>query len=152
MTKKQEALLKKFLTEQQVEEMKGQRFRDISALINMILVTQNYSLKDKIEKPSGDVQNKALELEKLINKNKSHYTSILDEHCSFTHAYLIKGTQTILYRFEQSWFKGMSATPSKRWFFVMEDGSKFSTTEYSILYDANIKNIEQLLEALYTQE
>lgn len=144
MTLRQEVLLRKYLTDNQIEELKRERYDVISDFIGMIISTSNYDFNKEVSIDKSIAE----KLETYVNENIEKYTRITDEKCRCTNMYVIKGFDIKVFKFQQKWFKGMSNSPSYNWFFILEDGSRYSGV-YQILFNNKIKNINQLLELLY---
>lgn len=144
MTDKQLYILKKYFSSKALERIKKMEYTDVSDLIGLIISTRGFDFKRHCEKPSKEQSRK---LEELINSNITQYSRIHDEYCSMTDAYKIFGTSKTIYRMEQKWFKGESSSPDYNWFFINEDGEKFSGV-YETLLNEGITSISQLLESV----
>lgn len=120
MTSKQRDFLSKYLTERTLNNLN--RYEDVSSLIGFIIATY----KDDL--PLSDIRcdvhytsTTVCNLREYLNNHTEQFPGPNDEAYTFDAAFTIPESDTIYYRFTQSWCKGMSNNVTRRYLTVDEN-------------------------------
>lgn len=149
MTDKQKNIISKYLTSDRVEKLSEMDFSIISSFIDMILHFRSFhpvvgelcSIPYLKRKPTSDeIKN----IEPYVNTNKDKFNLLSNEYASvYDVNYLPNGRKWYVIR--QTWFKGMSDSPTHKNIKILESGEKFNGI-YNELFDSKVYSIMSLLK------
>lgn len=150
MTSKQRDFLSKYLTERTLNNLN--RYEDVSNLIGFIIATY----KDDL--PLFDIRcdvhytsttSTVCNLREYLNNHTEQFPGPNDEAYTFDAAFTIPESDTIYYRFTQSWCKGMSNNVTRRYLTVDENCVPVNhVIEYEELAKLGIYNMSSFFKYL----
>ncbi|EKS4345021.1 hypothetical protein QB607_003024 [Clostridium botulinum] len=148
MTDKQRNLLEKYITEDNINKLNNLGFQYVSNFIKLILNTCSYSICsidicNKIECESTEIEF----IEKIINSDRKRYTKIHDEYISLYGAYTIPEYDKKIYKLRQTWYKGMSNSPTHNYITITEDCELYKGI-YNTLIELKIYSIYAFMNYL----
>ncbi len=150
MTLKQRKVLERYISEDNIKKLDNLGFNYASSFINLIF---NTTYKDfnscsiNILSETDYIKEEKIDVETLVNNNKDKYRAIKDEYCSLEKAYIIPEYDKKIYRLKQTWFKGMSNSPTHKYITITEDGKRHEG-EYNVLIDLKIYSISSFMDYL----
>jgi hypothetical protein len=150
MTEKQRIILEKYLTKDRIDKLNQMSFKTSSSLIDMILHFKSYhtvcgemcNIPFLIRTPTEE---EVFVIEEMVNKNRSLYGLATDEYASLFKVKYIPRCKE-LFVVKQTWFKGMSNSPTCNYANLHKDGSKVEGI-YNMLFDAEIYSIVGLTKS-----
>lgn len=141
MTPAQKELLKKYLNDKNIQNLNQKSFECICSLIGLIVNTSNRipTFERKPSKWEIEVLDQYFNQHPNKIKHRNQYNLVSDEYVTVKIAHFLN-PQNCWFLLEQSWFKGMSNSPTHHYQLVQIKDQEVQPFEgiYNILYELAI--------------
>lgn len=145
ITDKQRKVLEEWLTEENIDKLDKLGFKTVSSFIDLIIKTTGFDWKFSYkytiipykERKPTELERKNVET--LINLDRSRYGFVCDEYVSVDKVIYFPGGKDG-FILEQTWFKGMSNSPSSHTELLYQNGERVSSV-YNDLVDLDMDRL-----------
>lgn len=163
MTDKQLKILSQSITGERIKKLDKLGFDTVSSFIDMIIHMTYYSYGTKCDavkvfqrKPSNEERE---EVEEIVNKDKNYYGLLSDEYAILDKV-LYLDDEHYWYHIKQTWFKGMSESPSHKTCNILNEKCYENDRPYfthykkfdgvfNMLFDMKIYSMNRLIDFYY---